>query len=849
MKSPNFIRLATGPRLPKDLQMLKILTDNVRWIWYPQAIELLRMIDPALWERSGHSPRLFLSWVAHERLEEVAADSFFLAAFHSICERYQKDCRPAARLPLAEHDERRSCIAYFSLEFGLHESLPLYSGGLGVLAGDHLKSASDLNIPLVAVGLFYRQGYFIQRLDSNGRQIEEYHENDLNMIPVHPVRDAEGKPLHVSVPLAGQELCARVWELCIGNIALYLLDTDIDENPPQLREVTFRLYGGDHTMRLHQELLLGVGGYAALKKMNYLPNACHMNEGHSVFLNIARTLDLQKRYRLPIEEALELNRQTNIFTTHTPVPAGNEVFEIGLLWPYIERLLQDTEWSTEQFMALGQAEGHDSGRLSMTILGLRCATFANGVSRLHGEVARNMWRHIWPQLSAAEVPIESITNGVHPGSWVSSYHQDLFRSYLSPNWETKADWSEAELGRIERIPDSALLKAHKAAKAFLIEQLQNRGAKKLCTDTLTIGFARRFATYKRATLLLRDPDRLERLIRNPKQPVQFLFAGKAHPADEPGKHLIKSLIDFARERELEDAFVFIENYNIEVARLLVQGVDVWLNNPVRPEEASGTSGMKAAMNGVPNFSILDGWWAEGYSKDCGWTIPGSPNPDPNQRDSEEAQNLYRVLENEIIPSYYFLENEIPVLWVRYMKSAIQSSLHTFSSHRMVGEYYRRYYQPAMQRYQALTADEAAPLRKFCQNKRRLQEAMPNIRISEPILSNNESKAANEILDISVCVEHEGLRPEDLVVEVYLSPNRALNAEPEGFSQEQGAVFSLRQSAEGDALQTGEQSMWRLSLESELLQGRARGLYTALGVRVCPKDTMLRNLSPGFMVWY
>ena len=563
MKQPNFIRIMVRPKLPEQLKMLEELVNNTRWSWYPGAFDLFRMIDPELWWSCKHAPKVFLKRVRYERLEDVVKDSNFMSLFHAICELYNKDINNCITTPLLETDPKRKCVGYFSLEFGIHESLPLYSGGLGVLAGDHLKSASDLNMPLVAVGLFYRQGYFNQVIDPSGWQVEKYTNNDFDMIPVLPVKDADGKQMQVRVPLLDQTLHAQVWELRVGNISLYLLDADIVENSPELRRVTFQLYGGDRRMRLHQELLLGIGGYDALVKMNYLPQACHMNEGHSAFLSIARILDLQKRYSLPLEEAVELNHQTNIFTTHTPVPAGNEAFDVGLVRPYLERVLQGSELHIDRVIGMGQSNGYDNSKLSMTILGLRCAVNANGVAQLHGAVSRNMWQNVWPELLVGEVPIGAITNGVHPSSWVSVFNHNLFSIYLGANWEMRSDWTEEDLNNIDRIPDYDLLKAHKQAKSILTEQARmimqqraHRVRKTMSTEVLTIGFARRFATYKRATLLLRDPERLERIILNPTQPVQFVFAGKAHPADEPGKHLIQSIINFAKERNLEHAFIF-----------------------------------------------------------------------------------------------------------------------------------------------------------------------------------------------------------------------------------------------------------------------------------------------------
>ena len=730
-----------SPSLPGELAFLEKLADNIWWCWHPDAVDLFMRIDHNLWRDVAGNAKAFLRKVDPANLKELAVDSGYLRQIENVKKIFEQETGN----PLPPEKRR---TAYFSLEYGIHESIPIFSGGLGVLAGDHLKAASDMNLPLVAVGLLYRQGYFRQVLDRTGFQTEHYPVSELHELPIVRGCDVNGNPVTITMKLAERELAAAVWVLWVGNLPLVLLDTELPQNPPDLREVTWRLYGGDKRMRLHQELLLGIGGVKALLALGCEPQVCHMNEGHAGFLSLARISHLVNDRGYEPAVALETVWRSNVFTTHTPVPAGNEVFPIDLLRPYIATLAAEAKLDTERVINWGIAIGEreNAHEMSMTVFGLRlAANYCNGVSKLHGEVARSMWKHLWPQRSVAEIPIRHITNGVHIRSWISARIGLLFDQYLPTRWAenpSNAKFADA----VRALPDEELWMAHELCRQSLLRRarrwmqsslrgsLDARSGKLteiLRPDVLTIGFARRFATYKRGTLLLRDRQRLLALLKDDRHPVQFIFAGKAHPADEGGKQLIKDLIQFAREEQVQDKFIFLENYDIGMARALVQGVDVWLNTPRRPQEASGTSGMKAAINGVINCSILDGWWAEGYNGVNGWAIGGNEfyNSD-DDRDNFESGMLFDILENEIIPCFYERTGgELPTRWIARMKESIITGLGTFSSTRMVQDYDRDFYRPAGTAYVQLTANGAAKARELVTSKARLESSFTSGRMS------------------------------------------------------------------------------------------------------------------------
>ena len=776
-----------APSIPEKLKFLKTLAYNMWWSWDSEAQELIRRIDPDLWKSSGLSPLKFFGMLPPSRLEELSNNEAFMTHYESVKERFEKEVYP---LDQERHfTGAKDATAYFSLEFGIHESVRLYSGGLGGLAGDHLKSASDLNVPLIAIGLLYRRGYFQQFLSDDGWQQEHYPIADLHHLPLREALDGDKRQLRVSVNLPEGELHATVWQLDVGRVPLILLDTNIPDNPPEFRDITDKLYGGDRKKRLQQELLLGIGGYRAIRAMGYEPPVCHMNEGHAAFLSLARFQDLTQHYGIEPDAARQIIQHSDVFTTHTPVPAGNEVFDVDLVRPYLDRLSGEIGLTTDEIIRGGQADFGDSGNeLSMTILGLRTSLYSNGVSRLHGEVARGMWAHLWPDKPIDEVPIGHVTNGVHVHTWLSSQNEDLLDRYIGPKWRD-GQITHDQLQLIDNIPDEELWRAHDIGRARLIrmarESAENQGRVRhdandhlramrsvLNFHGLTVGFARRFATYKRANLLFQDPDRLIRLLTDKDRPLQFIFAGKAHPADDHGKGFIREIIQFARHHGLEDRIVFLENYNIGIARKMVQGVDVWLNNPRRPHEASGTSGMKAAINGGLHASILDGWWDEAYEPGNGFVVGESEvHEDPNYQDHLDAHALYNMLETQMIPTFFDrTDADLPTRWISMMKESMKMSLGFFSSHRMVLEYQHRYYEPAKESFDRLIADQGAAAKglhdqfqRLCKNWDKVGVDLANVECDISSLN------VGDKFEVVAKLELGDLNPDDVVVELYYGP--------------------------------------------------------------------------------
>ena len=833
-----------APLLPEPLEFLEQLAGNIWWCWHPEAIDLFMRIDHNLWRDVGGNAKAFLRKVSVESLEELAQDSGYLRQLESVRRRFEQEIGN----PLPPQQRK---VAYFSLEYGIHESIPIFSGGLGVLAGDHLKAASDMDMPLVAVGLLYRQGYFRQVLDRTGFQTEHYPVSELHELPIVRGCDPAGNPVTITMKLAERDIAAAVWVLWVGNVPLLLLDTELPQNPPDLREVTWRLYGGDKRMRLHQELLLGIGGVKALLAMGFDPQVCHMNEGHAGFLSLARLEHLVRDCHLEPDVALEVVWRSNIFTTHTPVPAGNEVFDIGMVRPYLVPYAESAGFDIERVIRWGIpiTERNHANEMSMTVFGLRmAANYSNGVSKLHGEVARMMWKHLWPERSTSEIPIGHITNGVHIGSWISPRHSRLYNRYLSSQWlnNPKIEQLESDLAAL---PDDELWGAHELCRQSLIRYVRRHlqrsrhsingmsGMVALQPDTLTIGFARRFATYKRGTLLLRNKERLLALLKDNSRPVQFIFAGKAHPADNGGKQLIKELIEFAREENVQDKLLFLENYDIGMARYLVQGVDVWLNNPRRPQEASGTSGMKAAINGVINCSISDGWWAEAWDGVNGWTIEGNDfYTEDEDRDNFESQQLFNLLENEIIPCFYErIGGELPLRWIARMKASIATGLGFFSSARMVGDYNRKYYEPAAEAYSSLISDNASFARQLVSEKRRLVENFDGgkLYISNPVVDGKlDQLHVGDRIKVSVEVYLGGLTPGEIEVDAY---SGAADAHNEIISGVATPLNMAEDRGNGNYLYSGE------------IVCNASGRF-GLTARIKAAGTYWDNSVPGFMCW-
>ena len=790
------------PNIPEQLSFLEVLSRNLWWSWKQDAIELFRRIDPQLWEESERNPIVFLTRISQARFEELARDDSFLAYQERVKERFEK--RACAAADWSEClSGKEGVVAYFSMEFGIHESLPLFAGGLGILAGDHLKASSNMALPLVGVGLLYRQGYFRQFLDQDGWQQEEYPEIDLYNLPIERAVDCFGNEIHVSVEGPDGEIRAIVWMIRVGCVPLYLLDTNLAENPRKIRDITSRLYAGDPVMRLAQEVLLGIGGMRALAAMGINPAICHMNEGHSAFSSLERLEQIMSMYNVDLKTALEIIPRTTVFTTHTPVVAGYDRFPADLVKPYLRPLQKRLGATEDEILSWGQPpmEFDPNGPLSMFVLGLRMSQYCNGVSRLHGKVARKMWSYVWPKRPEDATPISHITNGVHLQSFLSSEHTILFERYLGPDWFMNSRMQD-NIKRIDEMYGEELWRAHEmnrsrligACRELMAKQYGRRNAPKpvmeevgsvLDHDILTIAFARRFTAYKRANLLLKDPERFEAILTSRTHPVQFIFAGKAHPKDHEGKELIKRLIEFSQRPGVRHRVVFLENYDMHIARHLVQGADVWLNTPRRPFEACGTSGMKAAINGVLNVSILDGWWDEAYSEDRGWRIgKGEEYADPEYQDSVESQALYNILENDVIPCFYERKNgAYPGRWVKMMKESMKMAMLDFCSLRMVSEYNERFYIPATKRLKSLLENDAEEARNLAVQREWLSANWDSIRIEPPVRETDGPFRAGKTFRVNAIVDLGKLSPEEVEVQLFYGKLKAIDTLSESHTEE------------------------------------------------------------------
>ncbi len=710
--------VSLSAKIPPRITRLEELAYNFWWSWHRAARDLFKMLDYPLWRSTGHNPAKMLLEVSPERLEELAADPLFLRQYDAVLIALDADLRNGHLWFPAQHpDLTARPIAYFSAEFGLHQSLPIYSGGLGVLAGDHCKEASDIGLPFVAVGFLYEMGYFRQRITADGWQEAIYPRFNPEEVAIREATPPQPPPggggeggVFVPVKVGDRTVQLQVWHVQVGRANLYLMDADNDMNAPWDRELTARLYGGDQEMRIQQEIVQGIGGLRVLRALGIDPLVFHLNEGHSAFLVLERARELVEAGQ-PFDEARQVVQATTVFTTHTPVPAGHDVFPFHLVEKYFHAYWPRLGLSREQFLELGSHAGERQG-FNMTALALRMCECCNGVSELHGEVARRMFQSIWPDKPVEQVPILHVTNGIHVPAWIGEAVNKIYRKYLGPDWIERHD-DPALWERILDVPDEELWAAHLHLKRKLMSMIRERVRRRriagrldaeqvLCAgtfldpDALIIGFARRFATYKRATIIFRDLDRLKRLLHDPYRPVQFIFAGKAHPADDGGKHLIQHVYNAAKDPAMGGRIAFIEDYDLQVARYLVQGVDVWLNTPRPPREASGTSGQKAAVNGIPNLSVLDGWWAEGYNGANGWAIDsGQQHDDPWAQDAADAEALYRLLENEVVPLFYKRDaGGVPWGWVQVMKEAIRTAVPVFCTRRMLKEYTERFYVPA-----------------------------------------------------------------------------------------------------------------------------------------------------------
>jgi len=838
-------RLDVRPRLPERLARLEELAGNLWYSWHRATRVLFARLDPILWTGINHSPKAFLGAIEQARLDAAARDPEFLAAYDAALaayDAYHAPAAPDARFAPGE------LIAYFCAEFGLHESLPIYSGGLGILAGDHCKTASDLRLPFVGVGLLYRQGYFQQEIDAEGRQRAIFSDHDFEPLPVETVAAPGGGELRVRLALPGRPLELKLWRARVGHVSLYLLDADVAENAPEDRDITHRLYGGDRGTRLEQELVLGIGGARALATLGLEPACWHMNEGHAAFLSLER---VRRRVAegVPYAAALEAVAASAVFTTHTAVPAGHDAFPAEVVREYLRSALPELAPHLDEVLALGRAGGeHD---FNMTALAVRTSRGRNGVSRIHTGVSQRMLSPMWPQVEPEESPVAAITNGVHLPTYLSDAWHDLFGQCLGADWPNRL-YDPACWAAVREIPDAQFWAVHQALKAQMLHIVRYRIARQSARnraseshvdrllrladparpEVLTLGFGRRFATYKRATLLFQDLDWLRQIVCRDERPVLFLFAGKAHPADEPGQALMRRVAEVASLREFESRILLVEGYDLRLARRLVAGVDVWLNNPVYPLEACGTSGMKAAMNGVINLSVTDGWWAEAYDGANGWAIkPASSALDAARRDAEEARTLYELLQDHVVPLYYARNAEgFSPGWVALAKASMASVAPRFNSMRMLEEYVERLYRPAADRGARLAAGGHASARSFADWLARVRAAWPGVALRRA--SDTPGRVAHgERVRILVAVRLNGLAPGDVAVELVLN------------GVESGAPTRMRRLAPARALPESGEHLYELEFSPELT-GRIQ-----YRLRAFPGHALLAHpFETGLMTW-
>ncbi len=838
--------LEVQPNIPAPLARLHELADDLLYSWDRHVRNLFYWLDPRLWEACGHNPRVFLRRLDQKRLDRAAGDPLYLKKYNGCLSAYDTYHRQEPNPDIAQHlDLERDLIAYFCAEFGFYESLQIYSGGLGILAGDHCKAASDLVLPFVAVGLLYRQGYFHQTIDAHGRQEVQYIETDFADIPVFPAVDGDGREVHVHVPIHGHDVEIKLWRAKAGHITLFLLDSDVPGNSPENRRITHQLYGGDLHTRIQQELILGIGGVRALRAMGVAPTIWHINEGHAALQAVERCRELVA-LGLEFDAALEAVAAATVFTTHTPVPAGHDIFSHELMHAHLGGYVRELGINEARFRALGESP-ENGGGFNLTALALRCSRFHNGVSQIHGDVASEMLSFVWPQVPDAENPIAYVTNGVHVPTFLSREWSYLFDAHFSSDWRDRMldapSWE-----RIADIPNHAFWSTHQSIKTTLLDELRRRlevqyrrngcgvGEIKRLTqylhpEVLVVGFARRFATYKRATLLFRDPERLARLVNDAKRPVVFVFAGKAHPNDQPGRELMRVIFEHSRRPEFEGRILLVEGYDLALGRKLVSGVDVWLNTPEYPLEASGTSGQKAGINGVINLSVLDGWWAEGYDGDNGWAItPHDRGFDANERDHEEALALLDILESQVLPLYYTRRDQgYPEDWLRKSKRSMSSTLPRFNSQRMVMDYVARYYAAAARQGRRLADDGFAQARALTAWKSRVAHSWPHVSLRRLDAPLPVIKSGGH-LQIRVAVNLGGLDPEDVTVECLLS------GEPDPATTQRVALSARDRNDAGETL-------FELDLTPQ-----ACGLHH-YRLRLYPSHPLLTHpFETGYMLW-
>ncbi len=781
--TPQWKRLYIQSKVPKELSGLEELANNLWWSWNHDAINLFAAIDTNKWEKVGHNPIALLDILSYDGYQRLLNDPDFMKKFHDVEDRFHKYMKEPKKKDLS--------IAYFCMEYGLHASFKLYSGGLGVLAGDFLKEASDQNIDMVGVGLLYRFGYFRQGLSLLGEQIAHYDPQRFTYLPLEPVRDAEGHWQKIMVDMPGRVLTAKLWKANVGRIPLYLLDTDIDENSEEDKFITHQLYGGDQENRLKQELLLGIGGIRAIDAVGFEPNVFHLNEGHAAFIGLERLRKFVAAGH-SYQEAVELIRSSSLYTTHTPVPAGHDSFPEGMMWHYFNKFASSTSLSWENFIGLGRASAAEKNEVfSMSHLASKLSQEINGVSKIHGEVTRGMFQDMYPGFEPEELHIGHVTNSVHYYSWTAQRWQALYAKTFGKNLHKNQ--SDVKLWeKIHKVPDEDIMEIKKQQKKAMIEVVKKRLEKNMRDrfespskivetlnsfheNALIFGFARRFATYKRAALLFRNPERLARIISNPDRPVQFIFAGKAHPADKAGQELIRQIYDISGRPEFIGKVIFLEDYDMEITRVMVQGVDVWLNTPTRPLEASGTSGMKATMNGAINFSVLDGWWAEGYRPDAGWALPELRAYSNQEIQNElDAETMYSLLENEIVPEYFDQDEQgISSRWIKRMKNAIAYIAPHFTMKRMMDDYHERFYDKLNKRSQLMRKHNNGKALELAEWKSKVKRAWKDIEVVERDVYNfaNTPLPLGEEVKGSIVLNIGDLNPEDVSVEMLIAERK------------------------------------------------------------------------------
>jgi len=863
--------LEVQPKIPERLSRLHELADNLLYSWENQITALFKRLDRELWSETGHNPKVFLRRVSQAKLETASQDRIFLENYDRAISSYDNYHRTTMHNDAQEAlDAEKDLIAYFCAEFGFHESLPIYSGGLGILAGDHCKAASDLNIPFVAVGMLYRQGYFTQKIDNDGNQLAHYLPNDFSDLPISPARNKEGQEIHLKVPIQERQVELKVWQVKVGHIRLYLLDSDLPSNLDHDRRITYQLYGGDITTRIQQEIVLGIGGVKALRALGIEPTVWHINEGHAAFMIIERCREFVTQ-GYDFDAALELAANCTVFTTHTPVPAGHDIFDHSLILDHLKHYIRELNINDKRFLELGAFPSNPHG-FNQTALAIRGSRFQNGVSRIHGDVASKMESYLWKEIPHNENPMTYVTNGVHLQTFLALEWINLFDMRVGTEWRNELrnyDYWE----RIETIPDHVYWSHHQSLKQELFSYLKHRTVIQLrrngCsevqierltkyidpqnTNVLVIGFARRFATYKRAALLFSDIERLRRLLNDPASPIVFIFAGKAHPLDEPGQRLIKTIHEYSRMPEFEGKILVAEGYDIGLARKLVAGVDVWLNNPEYPLEASGTSGQKAGLNGVINLSVLDGWWGEGYNGENGWAIkPHEPEFERQFRDRQEGQDLLNILETQVIPLYFarpgtnvgsddrrtsqkhYAQFGYSEGWVKMSKASMKSIIPMFNSQRQVMDYVNNLYGPASKQGKKLGANNASGAKELSEWKKKVASAWPKVSLRRTDTEIKPAIASGDILTVNVAAYLDGLSPSDVVVECLVEARDVMGEYHTHECHKFAAVGKIEDTNE---------TAFRLELCSSL-----SGLQF-YQIRIYPYHILLRHpFETGFMRW-